>query len=134
MPASMTEYLGGEIDCERLLDCFHGLKDLDRRVYDVLAESDTAMTVDDIADVVDRERSTAYRSVKRLVDAGVVEREQINYDEGGYYHVFEPRPTDEVADEMQATLNEFYAEMGTLIGEFRDEYDDAARVSLPAES
>lgn len=120
--------------CERLLDCFHGLKDLDRRVYDVLAESDTAMTVDDIADVVDRERSTAYRSVKRLVDAGVVEREQINYDEGGYYHVFEPRPTDEVADEMQATLNEFYAEMGTLIGEFRDEYDDAAQVSLPAES
>ena len=132
MPDAMSDYLGREMTCEGLLDCFHGLKDLDREVFEVLAAAETAMTVDDVAEAVDRERSTAYRSVRRLVEAGVVEREQINYDDGGYYHVFSPRPADEVADEMQRMLNECYAKMGQLIGEFREEYDEAD-APVPAE-
>jgi predicted transcriptional regulator len=133
MPDSMGEYLQRDMSCEGLLDCFHGLKELDREVFDVLAGSETAMTVDEVAAAVDRERSTAYRAIRRLVEAGIVEREQINYDDGGYYHVFRPRAADEVADEMQRMLNDCYAKMGQLIDQFRDEYDDAATATVPAE-
>lgn len=83
MPDSMAEYLRVDMDCEGLLDCFHGLTDLDRRCFAVVAESDTPLTIDEIADEVDRERSTVYRSLQRLLQTGFVQREQVNYDQGG---------------------------------------------------
>ena len=122
MPESMSEYLDQEMECEGLLECIHGLKQLDRRVFTVLTEDGEPLTVDEVAAEVDRERSTAYRSVQRLVDSGFVQREQVNYDHGGYYHVFRPTDPDKVADEMQRMLNDWYAKMGQLIGEFRDTY------------
>lgn len=124
MPDAMTQLLQQEMVCESLLDCFHGLSDLDRQVFRLLVEADRPLTVDEVAAQVDRERTTAYRSVKRLREADLVAREQVNQDGGSYYHVFSPRDADEIADAMQRTLNDFYAKMGQLIGEFREKYDD----------
>jgi len=124
MADSMSEYLKQDMQCEGLLECIHGLKDLDREIFLHLTERDEPITVDEIAEAVDRERSTAYRSVQRLVDSGFVQKEQINYDQGGYYHVFRPTDPDEVADDMQRMLNDWYAKMGQLIGEFREKYDE----------
>jgi len=125
MPDAMNEQLREDMTCEGLLDCFYGLKQLDRTVFSVLTDSERALTVDEIAERVDRERSTAYRSVQRLVDTGFVRREQVNYDHGGYHHVFSPVDGDEVADDLQRLLNDWYAEMGRLIGEFREKYEDS---------
>jgi predicted transcriptional regulator len=124
MPDAMTDLLQQEMECESLLECFHGLSDLDRRVFRLLAGAEDPLTVDEVAEAVDRERTTAYRSVRRLRDAGLVERDQVNQDGGSYYHVFSPVPGDDVADAMQRTLNDFYAEMGRLIGEFREKYGE----------
>jgi predicted transcriptional regulator len=124
MPDAMTELLQRDMECESLLDCFHGLSDLDRRVFGLLVESDSPLTVDEVAAAVDRERTTAYRSVKRLREAGLIKRKQVNQDAGSYYHVFSPIPADHIADEMYRTLNDFYAKMGQLIGEFREKYDE----------
>jgi predicted transcriptional regulator len=126
MPDAMTELLQQEMACENLLDCFHGLSELDRQVFRLLVDADEPLTVDEVADAVDRERTTAYRSVKRLREADLVERDQVNQDGGSYYHVFSPRDADEIADAMQRTLNDFYAKMGQLIGEFREKYAEAA--------
>jgi predicted transcriptional regulator len=124
MAKSMSDYLEEDMECEGLLECFHGLKELDREVFGVLAGSEEPLTVDAIAEAVDRERSTAYRSVQRLLDAGFVRREQVNYDHGGYYHVFEPVAADEVAGQLQRMLNDWYAKMGQLIDEFQRKYED----------
>ncbi|MDR9412035.1 MAG: helix-turn-helix domain-containing protein [Haloquadratum sp.] len=122
---AMVDYLRQEMECYGLMECFHGLKILDREVFEWLVAAETPQTVDAIAAAVDRERSTAYRSVQRLIDAGFLEREQVNYAQGGYYHVFAPRHPDEIADEMLRVLNDWYAKMGQLIDEFREEYEHA---------
>ncbi len=111
-----------DMACEGLLVCFHELRDLDRRSFHVLVESQEPLTVDEVADRIDRERSTAYRSLQRLVQAGFVRKEQVNYEDGGYYHVFMPADPDAVADDLQRLLNDWYAKMGQLIDEFRNEY------------
>jgi predicted transcriptional regulator len=126
MDASMATHLQADLKCESLLECFHGLKDLDRSVFEALVEADEALSVDEIAERVDRERSTAYRAVQRLLQTGFIEQEQVNYEQGGYYHVYRPVDADHVADEMQRLLNDWYAEMGQLIGEFREKYADRA--------
>jgi len=134
MPDAMTELLQQEMACESLLDCFHGLSEMDKEVFQLLTDADEPLTVDAVAAEIGRERTTAYRSVRRLQDAEIVERTQISQEGGSYYHVFTPRPADEIADEMQRTLNDFYAKMGQLIGEFREKYDDADSDGTPAEA
>jgi predicted transcriptional regulator len=124
MPDSIGELLRRDMQCEGLLECLHGLKDLDRDCFLELARSDDPLTVDELADRVDRERSTAYRSVQRLMQANLISKEQVNYDDGGYYHVYYAGNADEKADDMQRMLNEWYAELGQLIQEFRDKYDE----------
>jgi len=124
MEGSMAEHLQQDMQCESLLECFHGLKGLDRTVFQLLIEADEALTVDEIAERVDRERSTAYRAVQRLLQSGFIQKEQVNYDQGGYYHVYRPVDADQIADEMQRLLNDWYATMGQLIGEFREKYAD----------
>jgi predicted transcriptional regulator len=119
----MVEYLQSDMECEGLLECIHGLKQLDRNCFRVLVEADEPLTVDQIADSVDRERSTAYRAVQRLLQTGFIQKEQVIYEQGGYYHVYRPTDPDEVADDMQRLLNDWYAKMGQLIQEFRDQYD-----------
>ena len=123
MPDSLSEMLRQDMVCEGLLECFHGLKQLDRECFQILVESGQPLTVDDVAERVDRERSTVYRSIQRLLQTGFVQKEQINYDEGGYYHVYYPTDPDEIADDMQRLLNDWYAKMGQLISEFRRKYD-----------
>ena len=133
MADALVEYLRRDLDCENLLDCIHGLKDIDRRSFRVLAKSREPLTVDEVAGLVDRERSTAYRSVQRLLKAGLIQKEQINYEQGSYYHVYTPTDPDEIADDMQRTLNDWYAEMGQLIQEFRDKYGRVADRRIEAE-
>jgi len=125
MPDAMNEMLRQDMACEGLLECFHGLKQLDKHCFQVLVQSPEPLTVDDVAEEVDRERSTVYRSIQRLMQTGFIQKEQINYDEGGYYHVYYPTDPDEIADDMQRVLNDWYAKMGQLISEFREKYDEA---------
>ncbi|MBO4248927.1 MarR family transcriptional regulator (plasmid) [Halomicrobium sp. IBSBa] len=134
MPDSMSEQLQRDMECEGLLECFHGLKQLDREVFQSLVDTEDALTVDEIADAVDRERSTAYRAVQRLLQAGFIQKEQVNYDQGGYYHVYKPTDPANIADDMQRLLNDWYAKMGQLIQEFETKYEDRDATAPSVES
>lgn len=133
MPASLTEQLQQDMECEGLLECFHGLKQLDKEVFHVLIQSGEPMTVDEIAEIIDRERSTAYRTIQRLLQAGFIQKEQINYDQGGYYHVYTTTDPAKIAKNMQRLLNDWYAKMGQLIQEFETKYEQNDPVPQSAE-
>ena len=122
-----------EMDCDGLLECFHGLKALDCHCFNLLVEADSPLTVDDLAESVDRERSTVYRSVQRLLDAEVIKKEQINYEQGGYYHVYKPVAPDVIRNDMQRVLNDWYAEVGQLLQEFEDKFDERAEQPVAPE-
>jgi predicted transcriptional regulator len=127
----MSEQLRRDMECEGLLECFHGLKELDKECFRALVEAEEPLTVDELAEAVDRERSTAYRAVQRLLQTGFIEKDQINYDQGGYYHVYSPTDPSQIADEMQRMLNDWYAKMGQLIQEFETKYEQS-EASAPA--
>ncbi|WP_336023733.1 helix-turn-helix domain-containing protein [Halobellus salinisoli] len=122
MPDSMSEQLKQDMECEGLLECFHGLKQLDRQCFQVLVNAGEPLTVDEVAETVERERSTAYRSIQRLLQSGFIQKEQVNYEQGGYYHVYSPTDPEKISDSMQRMLNDWYAKMGQLIQEFEDKY------------
>ena len=129
MPDSMSAQLQQDMECEGLLECFHGLKQLDRDCFEVLVNEAEPLTVDEIADAVDRERSTAYRSVQRLLKTGLLQKEQVNYEQGGYYHVYSPTDPTKITNDMQRMLNDWYAMMGQLIQEFETKYEQSGETS-----
>lgn len=92
MPGSMAEYLRADMECEDFLECFHDLTDLDRYCFKVIVESEEPLTVDEIAAEADRERSTVYRSLQRRLQAGFIQKEQVNYDQVGTI-TFSSQPT-----------------------------------------
>ena len=130
MNVPVAEQLDRPMQCEGLLECFFGVTGLDRTVYELLTAEGHPFTVEQVAEAVERERSTAYRSLRRLVDAGLIRRRQINDDDGGYYHVFEPVDADEVVDSIQHDLNDWYGTIVGLIGEFeRSHGKESARTA-----
>ncbi|SFK76682.1 Predicted transcriptional regulator [Halogranum rubrum] len=122
MANSMRDYLRQEMECEGLLECIHGLGNLERRCFRTLVEAARPTTVDELAAAVDRERSTTYRAVQRLCQRGLVEKEQQSYETGGYCHVYQVADSAGIADDLQRALNDWYAEMGHLVYEFRETY------------
>ncbi|SIR76646.1 Predicted transcriptional regulator [Natronorubrum thiooxidans] len=129
----MTEQLQQEMVCEGLLECLHGHTQLDTACYRVLVESDEPLTIDEVADRVDRERSTAYRSIQRLLQSGFVQKEQVNYEQGGYYHVYFSTPAAQIARDMQRTVNDWYAKMDRLIQVFEEQYEHASNGTTTVE-
>jgi len=119
---SVREDLERDLGCLDLLGCVHGLNERDQMVFQLLQQAEGDLTVDDVADRTDCERSTAYRSISRLLEADVVVQEQVNYEHGGYYYVYRSRAPEEVAHDMQRLLNDWYAAIGQLIQEFEDRY------------
>ncbi len=134
MAQSMAELLQQDMKCEGLLECIHGLKQLDKECFRAMVESEEPLTIDEVAAEVDRERSTAYRSIQRLLQSGFIQKEQINYDQGGYYHVYYPTDPNQIATEMQRTLNDWYAKMGQLIHEFEEKYEQTEDTRTRVES
>ncbi|MFB6070761.1 MAG: helix-turn-helix domain-containing protein [Halanaeroarchaeum sp.] len=126
MVSALNRDLERDLECEGLLECLYELNELDREVFRILSAADERLTIDELATRVDRERSTAYRSVQRLLQAGLVQKQQINYDQGGYYHVYTNADPGSVADTMQRQLNDWYAQIGYLIGRFRDKYGEGS--------
>lgn len=124
MPEAVQKQIQSEQNCDDLLTCMLGLNQLDKDVFRLLVESDEPLTVDHIADFIDRERTTAYRSVKRLQEAGIVEKDQESCQHGGYHHVYRVKDADVIADGFQQMLNNWYANTGQLIQEFRDTYGE----------
>ena len=117
MVDSVADQLTQDMDCEALLGCFYGHTELDESCLRVLGSSSRPLTVDDIAAAVEHDRSTVYRSVQRLLATGMVEKEQVNYDGGGYCHVYSVVESGAVSRDMYRTLNDRYTELDGLIGD-----------------
>ncbi len=124
MSLSIAEIIeNDDIVCEDLIECITGSGQLDKEVYFAIMEED-GMDLDEIAEKVDRERSTAYRAVQRLEENGFLDKRKEGKEGGGYRHIYEPVDPDKVADQMLDRLNEWYADMGQMIHEFRHKYTE----------
>lgn len=122
----LREALADDPSCEFLLECLDGCREIDVQIYRSLLEEDACKTVDEIATAIDRDRSTAYRAIRRLHEGGYLERRQIIYDTGGYCYEFAPADPDEVARTLHQRLEECHRDMEALVEEFREECHERA--------
>lgn len=110
-------------NCDDLLLCLYDLKELDVDVFEILAEEKTPLTVDEVAERINRDRGHAFRSLQRLVECEFVQKEQVNHESGGYHHVYFIADPDRKVSQMQKKLNSMYTVVDEKIEQFCDKYN-----------
>lgn len=89
-----------------LLCCAFGLRDSEIDTYFTLI--DGPKTVEQISELIGKDRSTVQRVLNKLHKKNLVERSTQLIDRGGYYYEYSAISTDKVRREILAQLDDWY--------------------------
>ncbi len=116
MPRSIPEMIRGNFKCDDIAKCILGLKNIDIEAYKVLVTKGP-MTAEHLGELLNRERSTAYRSLQSLMVCGLVHRETKTISAGGYYYEYIALEPGKMKNMVQANIDEWYNKMKTLVAD-----------------
>ena len=114
MASSIYEMLRANFKCDDVAKCILGLKALDVDSYKTLL-THGPMTAEKLGELLNRERSTAYRSLQNLISCGLVYRETKSIDVGGYYYEYVAIEPSEMKKMIQANINEWHTKVTKLV-------------------
>lgn len=120
MPRSIPEMIRGDFKCEDIAKCILGLKNIDIDAYKMLVTKGP-MTAERLGELLNRERSTAYRSLQSLMVCGLVYRETKTISEGGYYYEYIAIDPCKMKEKVAGNIDEWYNKMKKLVGDIDKE-------------
>lgn len=115
MPRSIPEMIRGDFKCDDIAKCILGLKNIDIDAYKMLVTKGP-MTAERLGELLNRERSTAYRSLQNLMVCGLVHRETKTIIEGGYYYEYIALDPCKMKEKVAGNIDEWYNKMKKLVG------------------
>ena len=101
----MISFACKKIDLKDLITCSFEMNKTDFNLFTFLMKNDGFMTTHDIADGVGLDRTSVQKSIKRLVEKGIVERHQENLGSGGYTFVYRVKDKDMIKKQMLDRIN-----------------------------
>lgn len=120
MPRSIPEMIRGDFKCDDIAKCILGLKNIDIEAYKVLVLKGP-MTAERLGELLNRERSTAYRSLQSLMVCGLVHRETKTISAGGYYYEYIALSPSRMKEKISGNIDEWYNKMKKLIADIDKE-------------
>lgn len=81
-----------------------GLNELQRNIFDEI--KDQKLTVKQVAERVDRSRSTTQRALKEMIDKDIIMREA--RQDKTIYYVYTTLPMDEISNAAQEILDDWH--------------------------
>ncbi len=125
--------LNGSSDPEDLLACVFQLNGLEVEAYFSLLETPDAR-MEDIAEMLDRDRSTAHRAVQRLVDLQLAHRQTQPLEGGGYCYTYRAANPSQVRERIEERLTLFEEAVQERLETFQNEIQtrtDGAQPTQP---
>jgi predicted transcriptional regulator len=107
-------------EAEAVLNEVFGLGKTSLNVCFCVIEKDGA-TVSEVAEEMDIDRSAISRHVNRLVDAGILTKEERNLRQGGVVHVYEHEDPEVVKERLKLGSYLWITEVVELVSELNDE-------------
>lgn len=96
-----------EFKCEEhircTLKCALDLSCLDLEIYVTLLKKNPA-TIEEISELVGKDKSTVYKSLQKLLERGLIERDYRILRSGGYRYLYKPIPFNEFKEQMLRTV------------------------------
>ena len=78
------------------------------------------MTLEELSTKADRDKSTTFRSLQKLVGLGICIKETKTLKEGGYYHVYSAIDNKTFKMETEKKVKEIEASFHRLLRKFED--------------
>ena len=117
--------LNEEPGLQDVLACVFGIQRHEARTYETLL-ANPGSTVEELADVLDRDRSNVNRSLSTLREKGLATRQRRLLDGGGHVYQYSATPLSEARELMHETLDEWTTYVHGRIDEFGDSEDERA--------
>lgn len=102
-PDEVSQLYQNPTDTQEAILSVFDLKEAEVRAYVAVIEHPDS-TVKRIADVLDRHRHHVSRSLRGLLDTGLIDREKKNFETGGTGYVYTPIPAEEAKRYFQQQL------------------------------
>jgi len=83
------------------------------------------MTLDQISKETDRDRSTTFRSLQKLVTLGLLIKETKTIKEGGYFHVYSVVDMETFRAETERRVKDLQSSLDRLLKKFEGEMQKA---------
>jgi predicted transcriptional regulator len=90
-----------------------------------------SMTLEELAKKVDRDKSTVFRSLQKLVDLGICNKETKTLKEGGYYHVYGAIDIESFKMETEKRIKELEDSFHRLLKKFEEDIGKAISSFYP---
>jgi predicted transcriptional regulator len=103
-------------DCKSMFECFFGLNSEDLRVYEAILSG--FERIDELSSALGKKENSVYRSIQRLLLAGLIYREKRVLPAGGYYFVYKAVPKEFVAKEIETAMNIFCEKVRNFLRDF----------------
>jgi predicted transcriptional regulator len=113
------------------------VKDLFIQIYDLSApeldilfmlisrEKEEPMTLDEVSKEMDRDRSTTFRSLQKLVSLGLVVKETKTIKDGGYFHVYSAVDRETFKRESERRVKDLQKSLDRLLKKFESDMQQA---------
>ncbi|MCX2818368.1 MarR family transcriptional regulator [Haladaptatus sp. F3-133] len=111
-------------DSETVLKEMFGLGETSLEICFCVIDNEGA-TVSEVADEMEIDRSAVSRHVNRLVDAGILTKQERNLRQGGVVHVYEHEDPEVVKERLRLGAYLWISEVVDLIVELNDEKAEA---------
>ena len=109
--------------CADLIKCAYNLGDLELKTYKILIEKGP-MRYDELSEISQRNPSSVYRSLQKLMSCGMVYRQTKNIEGGGYYHLYIAREKQAVKRDLASCVGEWKSRVDDLLTMFDEELHD----------
>ena len=94
-------------------------------LFVLIKASKKAMTLDELAKLVDRQKTTAFKSLQKLVALRLCNRTVVTRKEGGYYYLYMAISIEELKVETEKRVKELERSMNQLLRAFENHVDKA---------
>ena len=111
-------------------DLFIQLYDLSPPELDILfmlisREKEEPMTLDEVAKEMDRDRSTTFRLLQKLVSLGLLVKETKTIKDGGYFHVYSAVDRETFKRETERRVKDLQKSLDRLLKKFESDMQQA---------
>ena len=109
-------------------DLFIYLYDLSPLELDLLfflIKNKKPLTMDELARKADRDKSTIFRSLQKLVGLGICIKDTKTLKEGGYYHAYSAIDMESFRMETEKRVKELHESFDRLLRKFEDDMEKA---------
>jgi len=103
---------------EDLMRCILGLQEIEIRVYFDLLENGEGSVLE-IAERVNRDRTTVQKALRSLMNCGLVSRKKVT-EKVGYKYIYNAVELDKVSDIIEELLDDWYQNVKKWLGYFRE--------------